>query len=210
MKTIIYCVLLVIFTTSCTKKMTCDNQEGITLIKDNVKSDIIEAWGLKLASDDYQDYKYGFFNSMISNYKSYLLEKLSEIKDHKGDYYEQAYNQYMDKEVILENIIPEKYDENEISIQENCVIMASSTGSQVSSWFNEKKQGLFTYYFLRAFQDREKSDVNKDNKLTYKEIADYISDKTNGVPYMARKLHNVEQNPTIQGTGVDNVFIEFK
>ncbi len=99
---------------------------------------------------------------------------------------------------------------NPFSVQENCVIFSSSTGSQVSSWFNEKKHGLFTYYFLRAFQDIEKSDTNKDNKLTYKEIADYVSDKTNGVPYMARKLHNVDQNPTIQGSGVDNVFIEFK
>jgi hypothetical protein len=112
---------------------------------------------------------------------------------------------------LFDNISPAKIEiENSISIHENCTIFSSSTGSQVSSWFNEKKEGLFTYYFLRAFQDLDKSDANKDNKLTYKEIADYVSDLTNGVPYMARKLHNVDQNPTIQGSGVNNVFVEFK
>ena len=92
----------------------------------------------------------------------------------------------------------------------NCVVMSSSTGSQVSSWFPEKNHGLFTYFFLRAMQDKDKADVNKDNKLSFKEIADYVSDKTEGVPSLARKLHNVDQNPTVQGTGVDNIFVEYK
>lgn len=99
---------------------------------------------------------------------------------------------------------------NPIVLTPNCVVLSSSTGSQVSSWFNDKNHGLFTYFFLRALQEKDKSDANKDNKLTFKEIADYVSDKTQGVPSLARKLHNVDQNPTIQGTGVENVFVEYK
>lgn len=99
---------------------------------------------------------------------------------------------------------------NPIVLTPNCVVLSSSTGTQVSSWFNEKNHGIFTYFFLRAMQDKEKCDTNKDNKLTFKEIADYVSDKTQGVPSCARKLHNVDQNPTIQGTGIDNFFVEYK
>lgn len=98
---------------------------------------------------------------------------------------------------------------NPIVLMPNCVVLSSSTGSQVSSWFNEKNHGLFTYYFLKAFQEKEKVDADKNNTITFKELAGYIADKTQGVPSLARKLHNVDQNPTIQGTGVENVFINY-
>ncbi len=98
---------------------------------------------------------------------------------------------------------------NPIVLMPNCVVLSSSTGSQVSSWFNEKNHGLFTYFFLRAFQEKEKVDADKNNTITFKELASYIADKTQGVPSLARKLHNVDQNPTIQGTGVENVFISY-
>ncbi len=99
---------------------------------------------------------------------------------------------------------------NPIVVDSNCVVLSSSAGSQVSSWYNEKKHGLFTYFFLRAMQDREKSDTNKDGKLTYNEIYQYVSDKTAGVPAFARSIHNIEQTPTIQGGGVDKVCIVYK
>ncbi len=92
----------------------------------------------------------------------------------------------------------------------DCVVLSSSAGSQVSSWYNEKQHGLFTYFFLKALKDKDKSDKNKDNKLTYQEIYDYISNNVEGVPYHARKLHNVDQTPTIEGTGKDKIFIEYK
>lgn len=98
---------------------------------------------------------------------------------------------------------------NPIVLMPNCVVLSSSTGSQVSSWFNEKNHGLFTYFFLRAFQEKEKVDADKNNTITFRELANYIADKTQGVPSLARKLHNVDQNPTIQGTGVENVFLSY-
>ena len=99
---------------------------------------------------------------------------------------------------------------NPVAVTENCVVMSSSTGSQVSSWYNDKQHGMFTYFFLKAIQDKEKSDSNKDKKLTYQEIFEYVSDKTEGVPYYARSIHGVDQLPTIQGEGIDNIFIEYK
>lgn len=99
---------------------------------------------------------------------------------------------------------------NPIAVADNCVVLSSSTGSQVSSWYNDKQHGMFTYFFLKALQDKDKSDKNKDGKLSFQEIFDYVSDKTEGVPYYARSIHGVDQTPAIQGTGVKNIFIEFK
>ena len=112
---------------------------------------------------------------------------------------------------IINNISPITLKiNNPILVANNCVILSSSTGSQVSSWYNVKKHGLFTYFFLRALLEKDKSDKNKDGKLTFQEIFDYISDKTEGVPYYSRSINGVEQTPTIQGTGTDNIFIEYK
>lgn len=99
---------------------------------------------------------------------------------------------------------------NPIAVADNCVVLSSSTGSQVSTWYNDKQHGMFTYFFLKALQDKDNSDKNKDGKLSYQEIFDYVSDKTEGVPYYARSIHGVDQTPAIQGTGVENVFIEYK
>ena len=97
-----------------------------------------------------------------------------------------------------------------IAIADNCVVLSSSTGNQVSSWYNEKQHGMFTYFFLKSIQDKAHSDLNKDNRLTFKEIFEYVSDKTEGVPYYARSIHGLDQTPTIQGSAIENVCVEYK
>ncbi len=99
---------------------------------------------------------------------------------------------------------------NPIAIADNCVVLSSSKGSQVSSWYNTKQHGMFTYFVLKAIQDKDKSDKNKDGKLTYEELFEYISDKTEGVPYYARSIHGIDQTPTIEGKGSENVFVGYK
>ncbi|MDP8205517.1 MAG: caspase family protein [Candidatus Electryonea clarkiae] len=110
---------------------------------------------------------------------------------------------------LLKNISPIgiKFDVAAAAI-DNSFVYASSTGDQVSSWYPDKKHGMFTYYFLKAIHDQN-GDSNADGKLTYGELFDYIADKNNGIPRQARKLHNVEQNPTFFGK-VDEVFVEYK
>ncbi len=112
---------------------------------------------------------------------------------------------------IFKNISPITITiSNPIAVADNCVVLTSSTGTQVSSWYTEKQHGMFTYFFLKALQDKDKSDKNKDDKLSFTEIFEYVSDKTEGVPYYARSIHGVDQTPTMQGTGAENVFIEYK
>jgi hypothetical protein len=88
------------------------------------------------------------------------------------------------------------------------VVLSSSSGIQVSSWYNEKKHGMFTYFFLKAIHNKN-ADYDKDNKLTFEEIYKYISDKTEGVPYYARRIHGVEQDPTIEGQYKGRVLVRY-
>jgi len=86
------------------------------------------------------------------------------------------------------------------NIIKNGIVLAASSGSGVSNEYEDKKHGLFTYCLLKAIQDK-KCDLNKDRKISYAEIFEYISDKnnSNGVPVISRKL-GTEQNPNIIGS----------
>jgi len=112
---------------------------------------------------------------------------------------------------VLKNIssIRIKPKENATQIK-NSVIITSSSGDEVSSWYNAKQHGLFTYFFLKAIHAHTNSDKSKDKNLTFQEIFNYLSDKTEGVPYYARRLNNgIEQHPTIQGNAKDRVFVKY-
>lgn len=110
----------------------------------------------------------------------------------------------------FENISPMviKMDEPVQSLT-NAVIISSSTGDQVSSWYNEQEHGMFTYYFLKAIQNKKGSDLNADGMLTYQEIFDFVANSNEGVPYMTRKLRGITQTPVIQGSLKESVFIRF-
>jgi hypothetical protein len=92
---------------------------------------------------------------------------------------------------------------------ENGVMLSSSKANQVSSWYDEMQHGLFTYFFLKGIRDTKKSDKNSDGILTYQELFEYISDNSEGVPYFARKLNNVEQYPTIQGNASNHTLLKY-
>ncbi|TAG95337.1 MAG: hypothetical protein EAZ20_00345, partial [Bacteroidetes bacterium] len=79
---------------------------------------------------------------------------------------------------------------------------------EVSCWYNEKSHGMFTYFFLKAIHNKN-ADLNKDNKLTLREIYQFIIDDAEGVPYYARRYRGVEQKPTLQGQNLDRVLVEF-
>ena len=92
--------------------------------------------------------------------------------------------------------------------KKNTTIFTSSTGNQISSWYNDKKHGLFTYFFLKAIGGS--ADMNRDKKVTFQEIYDFISDKAEGVPYWAKRLHGGRiQTPTLQGKNKNKVLVRY-
>ncbi len=110
---------------------------------------------------------------------------------------------------ILEGISPIGIKAKGFNSIQNGVMISSSAGTQVSSWYSEQNHGMFTYFFLKAIQDKDITDKDGDGMLTAGEIYGYVSDKSDGVPYYARRFRNIEQTPTIQGLMQDNVIVDF-
>lgn len=110
---------------------------------------------------------------------------------------------------ILENISPVGIKSKEFDDVKNGVMLSSSAGTQVSSWYVEKNHGMFTYFFLKAIQDGN-ADYDGDGVLRASEIYQYVADKSDGVPYYARLYRNVEQTPTIQGDQKDLILVQYE
>lgn len=55
---------------------------------------------------------------------------------------------------------------------ENGNLFAAAESDQISSWYEEKKHGLFTYYFLKGLQGAADADANAE--ITAKEMDDYL------------------------------------
>ena len=97
---------------------------------------------------------------------------------------------------------------NPVTTMNNLTIFTSSENNQISSWYPEKQHSMFTYFFLNAVTGG--ADFNHDNKISYQEIYDFVADKSEGVPYYAKRLHGGRiQNPTLQTADKDAVFVEF-
>lgn len=82
----------------------------------------------------------------------------------------------------------------------NSAVFSSSKSDQVSNWYTEKGQGLFTYFFLKGLKDG--ADKNLDGKITTQELFEYVSSEQIGVPFWSRKLKGRSQNPTFSGKDI--------
>ena len=86
----------------------------------------------------------------------------------------------------------------------NSVVLTSSAGKQISSWYHKKRHGLFTYYFLKGL--RNKADGDNDGRITVNELSAYVG---KNVSEQARVLYNREQTPEVIGDK-DAVVVRFK
>ena len=99
---------------------------------------------------------------------------------------------------LLSNISPIYITtENQTLTTPNASVFTSATGDQVSNWYAEKKQSLFTYFFLKGLKGE--ADLDKNGEITTKELHQYTADEVNGVPYWARRINQRTQTPTFFG-----------
>jgi len=92
--------------------------------------------------------------------------------------------------------------------KQNIAILTSSESSQISSWYPDQRHGLFTYFFLKAVNGE--ADKNNNREITFKEIYEYVSDRAEGVPYWAKRLHGGRvQMPTLQLLNKEEIFISY-
>lgn len=110
-----------------------------------------------------------------------------------------------DKGVLFKGISPAMVKvKKEYRGPQGAVLMTSASVDQVSAWYPEKRHSLFTYFFLKGMQGE--ADHNKDRKITVGELSEYLNEN---VPYMARRLKGLEQQPVIMGNAND-VLAELK
>ena len=80
----------------------------------------------------------------------------------------------------------------------------SSTSTQFSTVYEKKKHGVFTYFLLKGLKG--KADDNKNKKLTFEELADYVSRE---VTKQVRLTGRGEQTPTISGENRKGVIVRY-
>src|SRR5207249_8048183 len=87
--------------------------------------------------------------------------------------------------------------ENPMLVKGRTVVLAASTGQQVSSTYEEKAHGLLTYFFLKGLQGE--GDTNKDGTIELTELFHYLKPQVERVA--RREFHN-EQTPQLLGSSV--------
>ena len=94
--------------------------------------------------------------------------------------------------------------ENPAANLKNGVVLTSSSGNQISSWYRDKGHGLFTYFFLKGI--RGEADGDQDDRITSEEVFGYLMEN---VPDLARRMFNREQIPQLMGEAMDQVLVEY-
>lgn len=95
--------------------------------------------------------------------------------------------------------------ENPIMRLENGLAFTAGAADQVSTWYSEKKHGLFTYYFLKGLRGAANS--NDDRAITARELEVYLAEE---VPYRARRLHSREQTPQVVGQDKGRTLVRYE
>jgi hypothetical protein len=84
--------------------------------------------------------------------------------------------------------------ENPVLAGDKIVVLTASSASQISSTYDQKNHGLFTYFFLKGLQGA--ADTNKDGRIDLSELYDYMKPE---VERVARREYNNDQVPQLIG-----------
>lgn len=85
--------------------------------------------------------------------------------------------------------------ENPVLAKGKIVVLAASSGAQVSSTYDQKSHGLLTYFFLKGL--RGEADRNQDGRIDLGEVFDYLKPQ---VERTARREFHNEQTPQLLGS----------
>jgi len=97
--------------------------------------------------------------------------------------------------MLIENASPIYIEATSPALtMKNSVIIASSKGNQISSWYPDKNHSLFTYFFLKGI----KNAVEEKRQLTARDLETLLLG-SDGVGDSAWRLYNREQEPQVMG-----------
>jgi len=79
-------------------------------------------------------------------------------------------------------------------LSKKIIVMAAAKGNQLSNYYKEMQQGLFTYYLLKGMAGD--ADTNSDKKIQIKELTKYVEGEVDAA---SRRLFGLsrQQNPVI-------------
>lgn len=81
-----------------------------------------------------------------------------------------------------------------MGLSKNMTILSASSGDQISSTYDEKGHGLFTYFLLKGIKNEDV--VKKDGSIKMDDLFGYIKPQ---VERIARRQYNNEQTPQLMG-----------
>ena len=86
---------------------------------------------------------------------------------------------------------------NTLILDNNSIFFLSSEVDQLSNWYLEKQNSMFTYFFLKGLKGD--ADKNGNGVITVGELKSYINDENEGLPYYSNRLFQRKQNAVIVG-----------
>jgi uncharacterized caspase-like protein len=84
--------------------------------------------------------------------------------------------------------------QSNMALSRNMTVLSASSGEQISSTYEEKGHGLFTYFLLKGIKDEDV--VRQDGSIKMDDLFGYIKPQ---VERIARKQFNNEQTPQLIG-----------
>lgn len=81
-----------------------------------------------------------------------------------------------------------------IVLSENMTVFSASSGEQISSTYDEKGHGLFTYFLLKGIKNEDV--IKQDGSINTDVLFSYVKPQ---VERIARKQFNNEQTPQLMG-----------
>jgi len=84
--------------------------------------------------------------------------------------------------------------QDNIVLSKNMSVLSASSGDQISSTYDEKGHGLFTYFLLKGIKNEDV--VNPNGSIRIEDLFGYIKPQ---VERIARKQYNNEQTPQLIG-----------
>jgi hypothetical protein len=97
--------------------------------------------------------------------------------------------------------------ESDLPITGNAAVFTASKSDQVANWYNEKKHGMFTYFFTKGLQGA--ADANKDGVITVSELEEYLLHPEEGVPYWSLRVHQRQQTPQVLARDKNRIITQY-
>ena len=84
--------------------------------------------------------------------------------------------------------------QNNTALSKNMTVLSASSGDEISSTYDEKGHGLFTYFMLKGIKNEDV--LKKDGSIAISDLFSYLKPQ---VERIARKQYNNEQTPQLIG-----------